>query len=376
MRKGKFYILFAISFLFLLNYTIPVHAERQNNFELCATSDNEKEDVFLYRLYNEDYDTWLEIKNKECKQLSLDLGEYDIELIPTLNYEVDELSGIDNESTSFSIDNTSNKKITIKYSSIKNNFLIRNGNKKNKLNGEEIIEFTGFQPSIAIEILNGITNFKKGDIVHFAITVTNNENFVINNILVEEKLDNITILENDNYTIESNKLVRIKRIGPLENTKIYVDYEVREEDVGLLNNEVTLISADSETGSKLREGNIRDEKSFNVGDPKAIIKICKNSNSSNSNDIFTFYINSSTSYETWVELKSNECKELNVDYGIYNIIEIEKAGYNLIGIEGLDENGNININEQKEYIVLFNNKKNNEGFLYGFGYAKNTLNGA
>ena len=80
-------------------------------------------------------------------------------------------------------------------------------------------------------------------------------------------------------------------------------------------------------------------------------------------------------YESWIELKNNECKEINVDYGIYNISEIGKAGYNLLFVEGLDENGNININEQKEYEILFKNKYNVDGFLYGFGNIKNDLFG-
>ena len=373
MSKGKIFFCIITSF-FLFSFPNIVHAEEISNLELCVVSDDEKETNFLYRIFNDNYESWLEVKNNECSQIKLLLGDYSIMLLPKANYELDEIVGLND--LNFSIDDSGSKSITIKYNSVKNNFIIRNGSKKNKLYGEEIIEHLQFQPSISVDILNETTNFKKGDIVHFAITVTNNENFTINNVLVEENMDSVTILENENYTIQNNKSILIRSIRPLSSIKIYVDYEVKDEDNGILNNEVVLVSAEAENGSQLREGNIKDEKSFNIVMSSAVIKLCKNTDNLNYDEVFIFNIKNSSSYETWIELKNNECKEINVDYGIYNISEIGKAGYNLLFVEGLDENGNININEQKEYEILFKNKYNVDGFLYGFGYIKNDLNGA
>lgn len=77
----------------------------------------------------------------------------------------------------------------------------------------EWMRFSGyFVPTITITIPSQKAIYQKGEIVNFQITVKNNASIPINDVMIQDYLDGVTFNAGSNYTVLSDKIVKISTI--------------------------------------------------------------------------------------------------------------------------------------------------------------------
>lgn len=121
-----------------------------------------------------------------------------------------------------------------------------------------------FEPKIDIEIINKKDKYEPGDKVEYKISVTNPENFDINDVIVFENNKEIKFIEKDYYNLETDTIVKIPIIKSGETIYLYSYYIVLEDDFGVINNEVELRSASAENMYDLVEKEYKASIDFNV----------------------------------------------------------------------------------------------------------------
>ena len=122
-----------------------------------------------------------------------------------------------------------------------------------------------FEPKIDIEIINKKDLYVEGDTVEYKISVTNNEEFDIKDIIVVENNKNVKFIKKDNYDVETDNIVTIPIIKAGETVYLYSRYVVLENDKGIINNEVELKSARSDNMYDLVEKEYKASIDFKVG---------------------------------------------------------------------------------------------------------------
>jgi len=376
--KRKIFIIYLVIFLLVITFNVYKLNIKQESIVnmikykdpnsstiLCVETNDTKNNTFLYKIYNESFETWINVDSNSCKNLYLENGIYQILDISNYSYKL--------ESSENTIEiSDDNKVVTYKYKPIKDNYLKMKGNKKNLFDGTEIIETTTFLPGIKIKISNLSTNFRVGDIINYEITISNDEDFEINDVIVEDALDGIMLIENDNYEILSEKIVKIPEISAHGNVKIFADYQVKQNDPRVINNVVRILSAKS-PNRKMRQQVLMDEVAAFVD---LNFKLCEQVTNNNNEDIFVFKIENSNNEIIWVELKNTECKSFGLEDEIYTITQYDKVGYKINSIEGISTNNDsIEIDNLSEKMVKFINEPVASGYHYSYGYGKNKLNG-
>ncbi|MDE5889197.1 MAG: InlB B-repeat-containing protein, partial [Bacilli bacterium] len=107
--------------------------------------------------------------------------------------------------------------------------------------GEWQIQNGVFTPSIKKEIVNEQDYYKTGDIVYYIVTITNNEDYPIKDVIIEEKNKNAEFYQNElfclmglssackpDYTVKTANLVEISQINPHSSIEILSKYIVRD----------------------------------------------------------------------------------------------------------------------------------------------------
>lgn len=126
-------------------------------------------------------------------------------------------------------------------------------NKENFVMGESDVVITGyftkdsdyFSPGISIVITNPKEAFVKGDIVDFEITITNNENFAVSDVMIKEHLDGAEYVEGDSYEIRSSSVAKVPQIEPGESQKLRARFEVVKNETLHFENIVEILSANT-----------------------------------------------------------------------------------------------------------------------------------
>ena len=134
-----------------------------------------------------------------------------------------------------------------------------------------------FEPKIDIEIIDKKEEYNPGDKVNYRITITNPEDFDIKEVIVRENNSNMEFLENDNYKKESNNYVMIDSIKSKEKIYLYSSYIVKEDDSGIINNEVEIIGALADNKYELKDKEYKASVDFKIRDKN--VKINNNTNS-------------------------------------------------------------------------------------------------
>lgn len=140
--------------------------------------------------------------------------------------------------------------------------------------GEWIQVFGYFEPKIEKEIINKKTSYKPGDVVEFKITVTNQNDFEIDEILVRENNIKSEFKESDNYKKESATLATIKSLNANEKAVLYATYTVDEKDSGTIKNEVEIVCAIGANKYTMVEKDYKASCEFKIwkpGDPEPVI---------------------------------------------------------------------------------------------------------
>lgn len=95
--------------------------------------------------------------------------------------------------------------------------------------GEWMIVSGLFEPSIKIDIINKQDKYIVGDIVKFKITVTNNENYDLNTVMIKISNEDSIFTKGDGYEISSKYIATIPVLKAKESIILYSEYKVTDE---------------------------------------------------------------------------------------------------------------------------------------------------
>ncbi len=257
--------------------------------------------------------------------------------------------------------------------------------------GEWKIQNGTFTPSIKKEIINKQDYYRPGDIVSYKITITNNADYAIKNVNLEEKnknayfyQDNLSCLMSNitpcqtSYIIKGLHLLEIPRLGSHASIEVFARYIVNENDQGTINNEVEIISALADNYYELNDHEVyKDSEEFKV---QSHLKVCKEINSDDYKT-FQFHITDYENYDSWINLSNNECTTIYLRPNSYKISEIVPQEYVLKDItlisenktESISNNDLIDIEFGKNYEIRFKNSYKKKGFYHSDGRVENKV---
>ena len=114
----------------------------------------------------------------------------------------------------------------------------------------EWMQFSGyFTPSISIDIANKKDTYQAGDVVNFNIVVTNTASFAIKDVMIQEKLDGATFVNNGtSYTVMNDSFVKLNTLAANASVTILAKYVVSNDIVKDYVNVVELTGALADSG--------------------------------------------------------------------------------------------------------------------------------
>lgn len=245
-----------------------------------------------------------------------------------------------------------------------------------------------FEPTITKEIIENQESYRPGDVVNYKITITNNNNFPIKDVIIKEEKDGISFARpltlcldsycSTPYIIKSSNIIEIPIIEAQRSMEIKAFYTVQNEDSGIITNEVELLGALADNDYDLDTSKFyKSSASFNVA---SHLKVCKEVNN-NDDKVFQFNIKDNNNTDLWLNLSTNECKTIYLNPGTYNIKEIVPQEYTLKDIILSYDNKNINISNNesidiklgKNYTLTFKNEYKKKGFFHSDGRIVNKV---
>ena len=109
--------------------------------------------------------------------------------------------------------------------------------------GEWKLKNGTFSPTITKEIINSKDYYHEGDTVTFKITVTNNANYEITDVLLQDDLTGTTFTEGNGYTVKSARYVIIPSISANSSIIVNATYTVGNDILKTYTNTVNIIGA-------------------------------------------------------------------------------------------------------------------------------------
>lgn len=152
-----------------------------------------------------------------------------------------------------------------------------------------------FTPQITIEIVDPKESYRGEDEIRFKITVTNNNSFVLNDVVVHENNENAEFVRGDEYIVQSKHYALIPSIASNSSKTLYSTYRVLKNDYDKVTNEVEIV------------GGLVDNH-----------RILNESNSSISFDILSSIVVHHYLYDSTTEVYEDEIKEYSFG-DTYNI---------------------------------------------------------
>ena len=117
--------------------------------------------------------------------------------------------------------------------------------------GEWAIDNGNFIPTITNEIINEQDVYTNKDNIVFKITVTNNENYKIQDVLLKAKTNGSKFIPGEGYEVLDDDYIRIDEINPNSSMDVYIEYTVGKDIYTIKENEVELLGATSSTNTSL-----------------------------------------------------------------------------------------------------------------------------
>lgn len=219
-----------------------------------------------------------------------------------------------------------------------------------------------FEPTITKTILNSKPYYHPGDVINYKITVLNNANYPISNVMLKEGLDNGYYIDGQGYTHVGN-VATISSINANDSIYVYSSYTVSENDTNVLNNPTSIVGAHADNYYELVSTTSDDL----IVDLKSKVTICTNVEGSDVGNTFLVSI-SNNDFKTSLNMKKNTCLNVYLDPGTYSIKEINPQEYNIKEINGLTSNGaNLQVVQGYDYNIEFVNEFVKKGFMHAFG---------
>lgn len=226
-----------------------------------------------------------------------------------------------------------------------------------------------FAPTITKEVIDVTEYYIPGDIVVYEISITNNADYPIYDVIVRENSENSYFLDNG----EKVKTIVIDKIESNHVETIPSYHVVTDEESGVIENEVEILGALADDDNYLDTSKeYKATDTINIASP---LEICKmNSQLGNSEDSFQFKI-TGPSYETYMVLKNNECGKTYLTPGRYTISEIAKQDYTLESVSGaISSNGSmLDVEFDQSYRIEFTNRYNRLGYFHSYGSIRNVI---
>ena len=232
-----------------------------------------------------------------------------------------------------------------------------------------------FEPTIVKNVISTKRYYRFNDTVRYKITITNTANYSIKNIKVRENNINARFVEGTGYTLLSNQLVNVISINPLSSINIYAEYKVGKTETNKVDNEVEIISAESDIGATLKDEEYKDTATFGI---QSKIRICKNISGVSIPNKFQFKVTGiENGFGSDVSLNKDECINVYVDPGKYKVTEIIPEEYEIVSVTGaISSNGGIiNVVQGQDYEVTFTNKYTQKVYFHGYGRRENKVEG-
>ena len=129
--------------------------------------------------------------------------------------------------------------------------------------GEWKKESGTFRPSISKEIEQKKNNYKTGDEITFKITVTNNSNFAIKDVMVKE--EGGTFVTDSGYSVLSEHMAKVNIISAGGSAVLYAKYIVKSTDLGEKKNTAFIKGALADDNYTLEDREYKSEVKYNVG---------------------------------------------------------------------------------------------------------------
>ena len=110
-----------------------------------------------------------------------------------------------------------------------------------------------FEPTVSIEIVDPKEKYNDGDTVKYKITVKNNNDFTLKDVIVKENLSNALFIDGDGYDVQSNHYARIPSLNSGSTVVLYAIYQVNGNDNNEILNEVTVVGGLTDNKKLLKE---------------------------------------------------------------------------------------------------------------------------
>lgn len=231
-----------------------------------------------------------------------------------------------------------------------------------------------FAPTITNELQDTENNYRPGDIAHFDVTITNNEDYAIEDVIVTGDNDS-SFTSSDSYEVKDDNLAVIPKLEAGESVVLESEYVVSDDDLGVINSDVSVIGARASNAYELdTSANLIATASLTT---QTKLNICNTVN--DDSRIFQYHISDTSDTDLWLTLSGSNCKTVYVDPGDFTVEELIPQDFELQDItiantEGTKSNNKITFTaESGEYTVNFSNTKRQEGFLKSFGRASNLV---
>lgn len=149
-----------------------------------------------------------------------------------------------------------------------------------------------FSPILTKSLAENREYYKKGEEVRFKITVSNTENYDIHDVLLNEKLEGVTFVEGDSYTLLNEKYVKIPTVKANGNVVVNAKFIAGDEIIQKYTNHVELIGAIADNDKVLDTSkDYIAEETFYVSNIGLTINKVNNKNQKLNGANFTLYKN-------------------------------------------------------------------------------------
>lgn len=230
-----------------------------------------------------------------------------------------------------------------------------------------------FQPSISKTVTSTKDYYRFQDRIQYKITITNNENFDLHDVLVSNTND--SFLEGTGYEVLSNQMAKISTLQANSSIELTSIYFVTDEDQNTVVSKSTITGALSLNDYELAEADYEASVTSNL---QSTLKICSYLSGGDTGNVFQFSITgTSNNYESSLVLNRGECKTIYLSPASYKIMEIVPQEYELSSVTGsLSSNGaTLTISQGSQYEVNYTNQFRKKGFYHSFGRLVNLISG-